>query len=299
MIETLQRLNPAIKARRQRGWVFAVPIATCAIGASVWAPSIFGSDDPTLLLMPILLGIIGLISLNKWVIRGQQQLIMPHLAKAVHLDYQQDAKTFLNELPPRLLPRANVRTAEDCISGTIGGRQMKLAEVKIATGGKRSRTLFRGFVLRFQNATALPAFFIAPKQKTGGWFSRIDVTDLIEAHTIIGQKGEVYGVWLSEKGVTKQDPTLTAVLDILTNLETQIGVNASLFSATSTGEEMHIALTHNRDLFRIGGLLANQSQITDSVKAALEELNIPLRIVSILLEAERQAEQIKQSQPPR
>ena len=222
-------------------------------------------------------------------------MVMPHLAKAIDLQYEQNGRVFLDALPKRLLPKASVRQAEDCISGTIGDRPFTFAEAKLETGGENSRTLFCGVVVRFQNAAFVPAFFIAPERKTGGWFSRMKVNDLVQVDSVTGGKGEVYGVWVSQKGAERSDPALRGVIDLLTDLGTQIGDYAQLFSATSTGEEMHIALSHHRDMFQVGGLLANREKIMDGIRAAFEDLNTPLRIVSALLEIEAEAE--KTSQP--
>ncbi len=123
-----------------------------------------------------------------------------------------------------------------------------------------------------------------------GW---IKVNDLVRVDTITGRSGETYGIWLSRAGASQQQhPALQAVLDVLTNLETRIGSDARLFSATSTGEEMHIALAHKRDLFHFGGLFASQDKITSGIRDAFDDLNVPLRIVSALLDAEAQADKV-------
>ena len=141
----------------------------------------------------------------------------------------------------------------------------------------------------------MPAFFIAPKRQTEGWLCQMSVKGLIEAQTMVGHDGEVFGVWLSEKGMAHQTPALTVALDLVNRLEAHMNANLRLFSATSNGEEIHIALSHKRDLFRVGGLLAGQDRTNESIKAALEELNIPLKIVSVLLEAEQSFRKTKQS----
>jgi hypothetical protein len=267
LAEKLEELAPELEARRKRGWVFAVATVVSTVCATIWAQSISDGDDLRTTITLIAFGAVGLFVVNHRVARSQQQLIMSLLVKAHDLHYQQNAKSFLKELPPRLLPRAMSRSAKDCISGSINDRQIKMAEVRIGNGGKQHQTLFHGIVLRFQNLSELPAFFIAPKNKTGGWIGRINVIGLIEADTIVSQSGKVYGVWLSKNGFAKQDLALSSVLDILTSLETQVGAGVSLFSATSNGEKMYLALNHNRVLFQIGGLFArvrihNQNMMT-------------------------------------
>lgn len=294
LIETLAELYPVLREKRRRGWIIAVATVIGAVVFAVFAPSLFDSNDLRIPALGIAVGFGGVTMLNRWVARAQQQLVMPHLARTVDLEYQQNASAFLNRIPQRLLPRASVQKAEDHLSGKVGGRKFEMAEVKIKTGGKRSRTVFQGFVLRFENVAPLPAFFLAQAHETDRWFSRIDTSDLVESQKIRGQNDVAYGVWLSKAGMAQKDPALTAVIDILTDLEEQIEGYVRLFSATSTGEEMHIALDHSSDLYRIGGLMASDEAIMDAIKKASEELNIPLQIVSTLLEAERQSVEIKE-----
>ena len=294
LIEKLAGIYPVLRQKRRRGWIYAVALAICSVFLAVAAPTLFSSKDEMVPLMWLGGGVIGVLLVNRWVRRSQQRLVMPLLAQTVDLEYQQKATEFLNNIPRRLLPRASVQMAEDHLSGKVGGRSFQMAEVKFKTGGKRSRTLFEGFVLRFENVAPVPAFFIAQAHKTDGWFSRMDTSGLVESHKIRGQNNIIYGVWLSEVGMAKKDPALNAVIDILTDLEAQIEGHVRLFSATSTGEEMHIALDHSSDLYRIGGLMANDEAIMDGIKKASEQLNIPLQIVSTLLEAERQAGQVSE-----
>ncbi|MFG5384268.1 hypothetical protein [Yoonia sp. R2-816] len=294
--KTLQALIPDLKAKRRLGWAVAVVVAVTTFGlTALLLLGVFKGDLPWIIVLPMI-GVFSVIEINRRVARSQQALILPHLAKTVDLTYTSNAKTFLDALPERLLPRARSRKAGDWISGTVGGRPMDMAEVKIETGGKNSRTLFRGLVLHFQNAVPMPAFFLAVERQTKGWlmFSGwIKVNDLVRVDTITGRSGENYGIWLSRTGASQQQhPALQAVLDVLTNLETRIGSDARLFSATSTGEEMHIALAHKRDLFHFGGLFASQDKITSGIRDAFDDLNVPLRIVSALLDAEAQADKV-------
>ncbi|MDX8349207.1 hypothetical protein SLH49_14570 [Cognatiyoonia sp. IB215446] len=284
---TLQELMPELEQKRRTGLIFAAGVSVVAIALSllIWASA--DADNQLVSLALVFVGVVILFFINGWVTKGQQRMVLPHLAKAIDLEYEQNGRAFLDALPARLLPKAGVRRAEDCISGTIDDRPFALAEVKFETGGKNSRTLFRGIVVRFQNAAPIPAFFIAPERKTGGWFSRMNVDDLVQVDSVTGQNGEVYGVWLSQHGVEKNNPALRGVIDLLTDLETQVGDFAQLFSATSTGEEMHIALSHFRDMFAVGGLRANREKIMAGITDAFEDLNVPLRIVSALLQVER------------
>jgi hypothetical protein len=230
---------------------------------------------------------------NRWLRKKQEALVMPVLAREVGLTYDKNARYFADGLPQRLLPKG-IRTAEDHVHGKLGAHAIQMAEVQVETGGKNSRVLFRGIVAQFSNRAPMPAFFIAPEDKTRpGFFFGGDLsTDgLHHLHDVQrGTTGTIYGVWISRPEL-EVHPALQAVLDILTQIDTHVGPGAELYAATSNGEEMHIALSHKRNLFRIGGLFPNEAAIFADVQAAMQDLTVPLTLAKVLIEAEEAAGQ--------
>jgi hypothetical protein len=109
---------------------------------------------------------------------------------------------------------------------------------------------------------------------------------LVQIRTVTGGMGRRFGVWASSTAAADH-PALGAVLDILTDLERRVSSNAELLSATSNGEEMHVALTHKRDLYKIGGLFVSAATILEDVQAAYRDLTMPLTIAMQLMEAEK------------
>jgi hypothetical protein len=79
------------------------------------------------------------------------------------------------------------------------------------------------------------------------------------------------------------------VVEVLTRLETRVGWGAELYSATSNGVEMHVALSHPRNLFRAGGMFPNESDIFADVRAAMQDLTVPLTLANVLINAEETA----------
>ncbi|MCU0827869.1 MAG: hypothetical protein MUE52_10780 [Tabrizicola sp.] len=220
--------------------------------------------------------------------RSQEALVMPHVAQAVGLTYYKDASGFLNALPERLLPRASVRKAEDLVVGQLGSHSIQLAEVSIETGGKNSRTLFKGVVAQFRNSIQMPAFFLAPHEQTrpGMIFKAWIPTDgLYHQRDVVGPSGTTYGLWTSWTDA-QEAPALNSVVDILTSLENRLPGPMSLFTATSNGIEMHIALRHFRDLYRVGGLFPAESHLLSQVSQATQDLSVPLNLVKELVAAE-------------
>jgi len=223
-----------------------------------------------------------------WMIRGQEALVMPVLAAAVGLSYNKTASGFLHSLPDRLLPKSRQRSAEDLVQGNLGAHRIEMLEVKVETGGKHSRTLFAGLVARFPNRVAMPAFFIAREDKTrpGLFFGGELSTDgLYHLRTVTGGGGASYGLWTS--WTDRAEPAaLAPVVEKVTRIEDLIGRGTQLYSATSDGTVMHVALTHSRNLFRIGGLFPNEIDVFADVRAAMQDLRVPLTLAKALIEAE-------------
>jgi hypothetical protein len=220
--------------------------------------------------------------------RKQEALVMPVVAQAVGMTYSKDAKFFLNGLPDRLLPRAAVRKAEDYVHGKLGNHTIQMAEVEIATGGKNSRTLFKGVVAQFRNSIQMPGFFLAPHAQTkpGMIFKAWIPTDgLYHLRDVVGASGVTYGVWTSWTDM-QEPPALKAVVDILTSLESRLATPMTLFTATSNGEEMHVALSHDRNLFSVGGLFQDDARLFSDVFGATRDLAVPLDLVKELVAAE-------------
>jgi hypothetical protein len=87
----------------------------------------------------------------------------------------------------------------------------------------------------------------------------------------------------------EEPPALSAVIEILTRIEDHVGSGAELYAATSNGEETHIALSHRRNLFRLGGLFPDENELFADVRAAMQDLTLPLKLAQALISAEETA----------
>jgi hypothetical protein len=163
-----------------------------------------------------------------------------------------------------------------------------MAEVKVETGGKNSTTLFRGLVVEFRNHIAMPAFFLAPAEMTdpgvlfGSW---IPVDDLHHLREIRSPAGGTYGLWTSTPA-SAEPPTLAPAVEGVLALERTIAAPIMLFTVTSTGEEMHLALSYRRDLFQIGGFFPQSAKVLADVQIAAADLSIVLAIAQELIALE-------------
>jgi hypothetical protein len=289
----VRALMPALK----RQATLAVGIITLAIIAAAVAAMFSlssGMDSEDRWKMALFAGIAAFFVVTwtyKWTVRKQEAQVMPILARAIGLNYSKDARPFVKTLPKRLLPARGVRAGEDHVHGTMGAHAIQMAEVNVETGGKNSRTLFKGIVAQFPNRTAMPAFFIALEDKTRpGFFFGGDLSTegLYQHSTVTGNGGRRYGVWTSWSK-TEEPPALSEVVAILTRIEDHVGSGAELYAATSNGVEMHIALSHKRNLFHLGGLFPDENQLFRDVRAAMQDLTVPLTLAKLLIEAEETA----------
>jgi hypothetical protein len=289
----VRALMPALK----RQATVAVGIITFAIIAAAVAAMVSlnsGMDGEDRWKMAVVAGITAFFVVTgtyKWTVRKQEAQIMPILARAIGLNYSKDAKAFVKALPKRLLPARGVRAGEDHVHGSIGAHAIQMAEVNVETGGKNSRTLFKGIVAQFPNRAAMPAFFVALEDKTRpGFFFGGDLSTegLYQHSTVTGNGGRRYGVWTSWSKL-EDPPALSEVVAILTRIEDHVGSGAELYAATSNGEEMHIALSHKRNLFHLGGLFPDENQLFRDVRAAMQDLTVPLTLAKLLIQAEETA----------
>ena len=289
----VRALMPTLKGQA----VAAIGIITLAIVAAAVAAVLFlnsgmEGDDRWKMAFFAALGAFLIVTWTyKWTVRRQEAQVMPILARTIGLEYSKDAKTFVKGLPNRLLPSRGIRAGEDHVHGSIGSHAIQMAEVNVETGGKNSHTLFKGIVAQFPNRTAMPAFFIALADKTRpGFFFGGDLSTegLYHLRNVTGNGGRSYGVWTSWNQ-QKDPPALAQVVAILTRIEDHVGPGAELYAATSNGEEMHIALTHKRNLFHLGGLFPDENQLFRDVRAAMQDLTVPLTLAKLLIEAEEVA----------
>ena len=286
----VRALMPALK-RQSMVAVGIITLTIIAAAVAILLALSSGMDGEGRWKVALIAGIAGFFTVTatfKWTVRKQEAQIMPILARTIGLTYSKDAKLFVKALPKRLLPARGVRAGEDHVHGSIGAHAIQMAEVNVETGGKNSRTLFKGIVAQFPNRTTMPAFFVALEDKTRpGFFFGGDLSTegLYQHSTITGNGGRRYGVWTSWSKL-EEPPALSKVVAILSRIEDHVGSGAELYAATSNGEEMHIALSHKRNLFHLGGLFPDENQLFRDVRTSMQDLTVPLTLAKLLIEAE-------------
>jgi hypothetical protein len=288
----VRNLMPGLRRQGQLTVAIMAAVTVIGVATAMWIVNSDMDGEDRFKFSLVTLGAAGFAVYHayRWMRKQQEALLMPVLARTVGLNYDKNAKPFLKALPDRLLPKG-VRTAEDHVHGNLGAHAIQLAEVNVETGGKNSRTLFKGLVAQFPNRVAMPAFFVALEDKTRpGFFFGGDLkTDgLHHLRNVTGLTGRTYGVWTSWSQM-EEPPALAAVVEVLTRIENHVGSEAELYSATSNGEETHVALSHKRNLFRVGGLFPSESDIFADVRHAMQDLTVPLNLAKALISAEETA----------
>jgi hypothetical protein len=282
----LSSLLPLITRSKLWGWaVIGVTLAATVLVLIFMAPHL--QENPRLIWLPIFLEILPIYLTFQHVKNKHVALVMPSVAQTIGLSFDRGGSGFKDGLPQRLLP-GTPKTAEDLLQGTVAGRKLRFAEMKVETGGKNSKILFRGFVVHIPNLVAMPPLFVAREKDTKPGFLSgplVYTEGLVRVGDLKGASGETFGLWSSSQSVL-QDPGLPALIKLLTKLDHEFGPDTALYSATSNGEEMHIAISHKRDLFAIGGLFSSEADITSQVRTAFDDMMLPVRIVSATLAAE-------------
>jgi len=284
---TMEAVLGEMRTIRRNGWTMVVfaavatlVLCSLALGseknAANWA---FGA---------IVLGGIAIMGIFGWV-RGQhERKAMPILARVFGLDYQKSPKNFYQNLPVNLIPLGGRRSVDDMMSGKVAERAFHFAECKTETGGKNSKTLFRGVVLDLNSRKDLPEFIIALEKETMGSFlskSRIKVEELPLLHRATGHDGQVYGLWSRPPDANKLEGLRSFMERVIAIGPKELG-KSTLYSLVSSGTHFYISLRHGRDLFKIGGLFADDAQIRADMQTAAAEFSHPINLIAEVLRAE-------------
>lgn len=274
----LDEALPLLRSTRRLGWgliglaVAGPAIVTVAHGWFGWL--IFGG-----------LGVFGIAG---WVRSRHERMLLPIVAGVFGLTHAKGEADCFAALPEPFIPRGARRSADDTISGQIAGRTFRFAEVRTATGGKNSRTLFRGIVLQLACRPGLPPFLIADERQTKGFlFSRgnVPVEGMIPVMETRSREGETYGLWTRDPAA-RDLPGLGAFLDRMVAIGEEVLGTARLYALACTGTDHFVALSHDADLFAVGGLLADEASIMADIRRASEEVAHTVELVAEILRAE-------------
>lgn len=248
----------------------------------------FAEDSAKWIFGALAFGIIVVMGIVGWV-RGQhERKAMPTIAQLFGLAYQKSPKDFFQDIPNNFIPLGGRRSVDDLMSGKVADRSFHFAECKRETGGKNSRTLFKGVVLVVESKGGLPSFIVAAEKETKGFLfskGRVQVDEIPLIYHSAAHDGQTYGLW-SHSPEAKEMAGLRSFMERIIAVGPKILGQSTLYSVVSTGGHYYVSLRHSRDLFKIGGLLADDAQMRADMQTAAAEFSHPIDLIAEILRAE-------------
>jgi hypothetical protein len=166
---------------------------------------------------------------------------------------------------------------------------VKICEHKIATGGKRSRTLFDGFVLSISATVPTPEFSLVRSDQTEPRFlgrPMISPPGDPTGWQGFSATGKGYSLWLSPGTGAEGRASVVALAERLVKLDQRFERDVTLYSAIRRWGRITVALQHRGDLFRLGGLFATRARLNHQITACYGDLTLSLSVASELLDAQ-------------
>lgn len=281
-------LLPQMKSAQTQGWLWALAWFVGLGGVAAWMFSL-GEDGIQWGIFAAVFAAIIPFWVATSVRKKHEKMVLPVVAETFGLSHVKDPGDYFASLPSVFIPQGGRRSADDQMSGTLAGRWFRFTEVKTETGGKHSRVLFRGVVVEVENGRRLPDFVIASTKETKGFLfmkGNVHVEGMDYHEGLTGPDGTYYGLWSPPGTRLGQLKGLTAFMERMANIGPQVLGDSKLYSVACTGGSILLALRHDRDLFQIGGLLANEQSIMSDIRSAASELSHPIALVTEVLRAE-------------
>lgn len=286
--QALAAAMPQIRAAKSTGWAIVAGSVAASVGGVIILAGLAG-DDIFWPILAAMLGVFGVLGGFGWTRAKHETAVMPIIAEAFSLSYQKAPKDFYAGLPKNFIPLGGRRSVDDMMSGQVAGRSFRFAECRTETGGKNSSTLFKGVVVEVTNDPKVPDFIIASEKETKGFLffkGRVQVDGMDLLHQSTGTNGETYGLWTHSSEAARM-AGLREFMDRIIALGPRVLGQSSLYSLMSSGSQYYVSLRHSRDLFKIGGLLADDAKVMADIRTAASELAHPVELVTEILKAEQ------------
>ncbi|MGL4319769.1 MAG: hypothetical protein ACRCS3_02815 [Paracoccaceae bacterium] len=278
---------PEIRQATKRGWALLIgALVITLVILVILAGS--GIKEAAAYIITVFLGafaVAGAVSLTR---AAHERAVMPIIAKAFSLQYEKSPKGFFETIPRALIPFGGRRSVDDLMSGQVAGRNFRFAECTTATGGKNSRTLFKGVVLIVDARGGMPDIIIASEQDTKGFLifpGRVNVDDMQLVHQVQEANGMTYGLWTASSQAL-QFTAARAFMDRILSAGPRILGSSTLCTVLSTSQQHCISLKHAHDLFKIGGMFAKEGRVISDIRHAATEIAHPIELVAEILRAE-------------
>lgn len=273
---------PGLRGRRILAGVGIALTATAGFAGTIFGISLGGEGWKLGAFAAILAGF-GCFWIARQTARAHEAELMPIIAGTFGLAHQKNGRAFLRAAPAPFLPMGGVQSGDDVLAGRLAGRAFTWAEVKTETGGKSSRVLFRGLLLEVP-APGTPAVLAVPEVHTRpGLILRADID--VQGKRWLGRDagGGPGGTELySTDNTPMPGPLAGQLLERLMRLGEPVG--GTFFAAAFTGHSLWVAISHDRDLFAIGGIMADHHSIMEDIRRAAQDFAPPLALAGRAME---------------
>lgn len=223
-------------------------------------------------------GAVVIIVLFREIHRKQEKIILPILCETLGLNHQKGEAEFLKRIPAEMIPFGDTQQVDDIISGTINGHDFSFAEVVTYRGKKMPIQAFRGIVLRMCKSNH-PDLLAAFEDETYGspmFPANVLPGDMDRIGSFRTSSGKLMGLWMPRKsaGIIMGDATISAFRHLAQDVQTVLD-GAELYSIRVCGTGLFVALRMNRDLFRLAGPTADETQLIESINVMSADLALP------------------------
>ncbi|MEZ5798631.1 MAG: hypothetical protein R3D63_14820 [Paracoccaceae bacterium] len=278
---------PEIRKAKRNGWALLIVTGAIAGLAAIMLQNLPEEGLQWGFMVLFLAGFLmfGIVS---WVRKQHERAVMPIIARAFALDYEKTPARFYQSLPKNFIPQGGRQSVDDMMSGKVADRHFRFAECKTETGGKSSSVLFKGVVVELQSRGNMPDFIIASEKETKGFLffkGRVQVDEFSRVYSATGHDGQIYGLWSTSSDAAGL-AGLRAFMEQIIAIGPRVLGESSLYSLVSTGPTYYVSLRHARDLFKIGGMFADDAKVMSDIRNAAAEFGHPIKLVSEILRAE-------------
>lgn len=288
------RLAASIRVVNRKRYVVLAVLGASAVVAVTLAHLLTKSQDSDLraIFIPAMLVAGAVAFCLRWFQRQASAELIPHLARAAGLGYTVDFPHHIvrDMIEAGLIPRAgDLSRREDRFDGTLAGRHFMAGDVHLKTGGKNSSTLFEGLVVSLSLPERHKGFALTTLERAASGFLRraqVDTKTLLPRGTFNSKHGTGFTAYVPDNALA-DSPGFRAQVKQLVRLDSEIP-GCRLFSVYCTGDRILVALSSGRNLFRIGRVFSAEL-MTQDLQRVLSEMQFPLRVVQILLDAEQAA----------
>jgi hypothetical protein len=288
----------AVRSRLLRrlgiGWAIGIPIAILA----GWA---IADNDPIFWVFAACLGLISVFTTHRLLRDHGSRTLMPVLTELADFTYTKSLDDVVELKQEGLLPAENTTRIEGVIKGQIGSYSFAFAELSVlkvrtrykfrtgfrnSTKETRSRRIFYGVVITINALGGISNMLVVRHSLSRASRSvRRHMKNQHQPKPIRQSKspnGSRYLIFGDQQGNGN-------LLQKLWTLEAILPKGVKFFSALQRNDQVAIALELRRDLFALGGLLMTKPSVVRQMDQVLQDLTLPLKTLSILVEGSDQS----------